>query len=62
MSDWIDGHHLRERVVYYRVPARLAGRIAPPELGRGTLAAKLEVKDTEFAPWLERELADRADA
>ena len=61
VSDWIDGQHLRDRVVYYRVPAP-AARIAPPELGRGTLAAKLEVKDTEFAPWLERELAHRADA
>jgi len=61
VSDWIDGRHLHERVVYYRVPA-LAATIAPPEPGRGTLAAKLEVKDTEFAPWLERELARRADA
>ena len=39
-----------------------APRIAPPEPGRGTLAAKLEVKDTVFAAWLERELASRADA
>jgi uncharacterized protein YPO0396 len=63
VSDWIDGHHLRERIVYYRVPAAaLAGRISPPDPGRGTLAAKLEVKDTVFAPWLERELASRADA
>ena len=61
VSDWIDGQHLRDRVVYYRVPAP-ATRIAPPEFGRATLAAKLEVKDTEFAPWLERELANRADA
>ena len=63
VSGWIDGQHLRERVVYYRVPApALASRAAPPEPGRGTLAAKLEVKDTDFAPWLERELASRADA
>jgi uncharacterized protein YPO0396 len=62
VSDWIDGQHLRERVVYYRVPARATARMAPPEFGRATLAAKLEVKDTEFAPWLERELASRADA
>jgi uncharacterized protein YPO0396 len=61
VSDWIDGQHLRDRVVYYRIPAP-ATRIAPPEFGRATLAAKLEVKDTEFAPWLERELANRADA
>ena len=63
VSDWIDGNHLRERIVYYRVPAAaLAGRVSPPEPGRGTLAAKLEVKDTVFAAWLERELARRADA
>jgi uncharacterized protein YPO0396 len=61
VSDWIDGQHLRERVVYYRVPVP-ATRITPPEFGHATLAAKLEVKDTEFAPWLERELASRADA
>ncbi|MGH3199970.1 MAG: ATP-binding protein [Streptosporangiaceae bacterium] len=61
VSDWIDGQHLRDRVVYYRVPAP-ATRIAPPEFGRATLAAKLAVNDTEFAPWLERELANRADA
>jgi uncharacterized protein YPO0396 len=60
VSGWIDGQHLRERVVYYRVPVP-ASRTAPPEFRRGTLAAKLEVKDTEFAPWLERELANRAD-
>ena len=62
VSDWIDGHHVGERVVYYQVPAAaMAGRAAPPRLARTTLAAKLEVKDTPFAAWLERELAGRAD-
>jgi uncharacterized protein YPO0396 len=61
VSDWIDGRHLGQRVVYYQVPAAaLAGRIAPPKATRGTLAAKIEVKDTQFAAWLERELAERA--
>jgi uncharacterized protein YPO0396 len=61
VSDWIDGHHLGQRVVYYQVPAAaLTGRIAPPKATRGTLAAKLDVKDTQFAAWLERELAERA--
>jgi uncharacterized protein YPO0396 len=60
VSDWIDANHLRERIVYYRVPAP-AAQLPPPEFGRGTLASKLEVKDTGFAPWLERELARRAD-
>ena len=62
VSDWIDGHQLRERVVYYRVPAQaLAGRVGPADYGPDTLAAKIEVKDTPFASWLERELAGRAD-
>src|SRR5271166_3700491 len=26
VSDWIDGHHLKDRVVYYRVPEPSAGR------------------------------------
>jgi uncharacterized protein YPO0396 len=62
VSDWIDGHHLGQRVVYYQVPApALAGRVTPPKSTRGTLAAKLAVKpETPFAAWLERELAERA--
>jgi uncharacterized protein YPO0396 len=62
VSDWIDSHHLKERVVYYRVPdLAAAGQAGPPDYGAGTLAAKLEIRDTPFAPWLERELARRAD-
>lgn len=62
VSDWINGHHLDMRVVYYQVPATaMKNRAAPPSLGQTTLAAKLEVKDTPFAAWLERELATRAD-
>ena len=60
VSDWINGHHLSGRIVYYRVP-QAAGTAAPPDLGGTTLAAKLEVKDSPFASWLERELAHRAD-
>jgi uncharacterized protein YPO0396 len=59
VSDWINGHHLSGRIVYYRVP-QLAG-IVPPDLGGTRLSARLEVKDSPFAPWLERELAHRAD-
>jgi uncharacterized protein YPO0396 len=61
-SDWIDGHHLKARVVYYRVPdpAR-EGRIPLPNWSPGALAAKLDIRDHPFAPWLERELARRAD-
>ncbi len=59
VSDWIDGHHLGGRIVYYRVPQTAV--LSPPDLGGSTLAAKLTVKDSPFAAWLERELAHRAD-
>ncbi len=61
VSDWIDGHHLKDRVVYYRVPEPSRAAAAPPQHGPGTLAAKLLVKDTPFAGWLEHELGRRAD-
>jgi uncharacterized protein YPO0396 len=62
VSDWIDAHHLGMRLVYYRVPAVVpaAGRASWP--GADRLAHKLQIKDdTPFYPWLERELARRAD-
>jgi uncharacterized protein YPO0396 len=62
VSDWIDGRHLKARVVYYRVqdPAR-ESRTPPPNTSPRALAAKLDIRDTPFASWLERELARRAD-
>ena len=51
-------------MVYYQVPALAGagGRVPPPPgTSPGALAAKLDVRDTLFAPWLERELARRAD-
>jgi uncharacterized protein YPO0396 len=60
VSDWINGHHLSGRIVYYRVP-QAAGTTPPPDLGGTTLASKLEIKDSPFASWLDRELAHRAD-
>jgi uncharacterized protein YPO0396 len=61
VSDWINDHHLGARLVYYRVPAATGASIRPaPEPARNSLFAKLEIKDTEFYPWLERELAIRA--
>jgi uncharacterized protein YPO0396 len=62
VSDWIDGHYLKARVVYYRVadPAR-EGRIAPPDWSSRSLPAKLDIRDHPFAPWLERELGRRFD-
>ena len=61
VSDWINAHHLKDRVVYYRVPEPSRAMAAPPQHGPGTLAAKLLVKDTPFAGWLEHELGRRAD-
>jgi uncharacterized protein YPO0396 len=61
VSDWIDGHHLRDRVVYYRVPEPARTRQAPARHRPDTLAARLTVKDTPFAGWLEHELGRRAD-
>jgi uncharacterized protein YPO0396 len=61
VSDWINDHHLRDRVVYYRVPEPSRAAAPPPDHGPATLAAKLLVKDTPFAGWLERELGHRAD-
>jgi uncharacterized protein YPO0396 len=61
VSDWIDGHHLKDRVVYYRVPEPSRTREASACPAPGTLAAKLTVKDTPFAGWLEHELSRRAD-
>jgi uncharacterized protein YPO0396 len=61
VSDWINGHHLNGRVVYYRVPqAALLGPLPPSPEG-GMLAARLMVKDSPFAAWVEGELARRAD-
>ena len=61
VSDWIDGHHLKDRVVYYRVPEPSRTRTTSAYYGPNTLAAKLEVKDSPFADWLEHELARRAE-
>ncbi len=61
VSDWINAHHLKARVVYYRVPEPSRATAAPPQYGPGTLATKLLVKDTPFAGWLEHELGRRAD-
>jgi uncharacterized protein YPO0396 len=62
VSDWIDGHHLKARVVYYRVPdPAQQGRIPPASWSPRELVAKLDIRDHPFAPWLERELVRRAD-
>jgi uncharacterized protein YPO0396 len=61
VSDWMNSHHLNGRAVYYRVPqASMLGSL-PPSPEAGTLAARLLVKDSPFAAWVEGELARRAD-
>ena len=57
-SEWVNTHHLNGRLVYYRVLAD--SRPGDVRRGDGQLYGKLDIKDTEFSPWLERELASRA--
>jgi uncharacterized protein YPO0396 len=59
VSDWINDHHLGTRLVYYRVPAVSPASPGSPSQG-DLLSAKLEIKDSRFYPWLERELDRRA--
>jgi uncharacterized protein YPO0396 len=67
VCDWIDAHHLGLRLVYYRVPAKVAAAAAPAPSAPSGVAAerlygKLQIKpDTPFYDWLERELWRRAD-
>ncbi|MCP2297050.1 Uncharacterized protein YPO0396 [Nocardia amikacinitolerans] len=60
VSEWINERHLGIKLVYYRVPERL-GRTPSPQLSERSLFTKLEIKDSSFSEWLERELAHRAD-
>jgi uncharacterized protein YPO0396 len=60
VSDWINDHHLGGRLVYFRVPRKAAPHRPDADDAVAPLATKLEIKDTEFYPWLERELAVRA--
>ena len=59
VSDWINDHHLGTRLVYYRVPVG-AGSAPAPQPPGSLLSAKLEIKDSPFYPWLERELDRRS--
>ncbi|MBP2320578.1 uncharacterized protein YPO0396 [Kibdelosporangium banguiense] len=60
VSDWINEKHLGVKLVYYRVPERSTA--APPaSLPSGSLYDKLEIKESSFSAWLDRELAHRAD-
>jgi uncharacterized protein YPO0396 len=62
ISDWINDHHLGARLVYYRVPAVVSVPVHRGDDPDGRqLFTKLEIKDTPFAAWLVKELAQRAD-
>ena len=64
VSDWINEHFLNGRVVYYRVPAEAHGSRPRPRArpsSRHPLSAKMDIRDTPFASWVEDELAIRAD-
>ena len=64
VADWINDHFLNGRVVYYRVPAVQGSRRPHSPVSsssRNPLSAKLDVRDTPFASWVEAELANRAD-
>ena len=61
VSDWINSNHLSGKVVYYRVPPASALGPLPASPVSGTLGAKLDIRNSPFAGWLDRELARRAD-
>ncbi|HET8987795.1 MAG TPA: ATP-binding protein, partial [Humibacillus sp.] len=58
VAGWVDDHHLGTRLVYHRV--RVGDRHQPADPVRGTLAAKLDIKQTPYAAWLAAELGSRA--
>ncbi|PKM07179.1 MAG: ATP-dependent exonuclease SbcCD, C subunit-like protein [Betaproteobacteria bacterium HGW-Betaproteobacteria-13] len=60
VAEWVDGAHLRGRLVYFHVRPRKASEL--PDLHRDSLVRKLAVKpDSPHYDWLERELAHRFD-
>lgn len=60
VAEWVDGNHLRGRLVYFHVRARKTGEL--PDLHRDSLVRKLTIKpDSPHYDWLERELAHRFD-
>jgi uncharacterized protein YPO0396 len=59
---WVDRNHLQGKLVYYRVPERIAPPVAPPRrAGERLLVDCIEVKpDSAFGSWLTAELTRRA--
>jgi uncharacterized protein YPO0396 len=63
VARWVDQRHLGARLVYFRVPSTDPPSSAPERrTGHPLLVDLLEVKpESGFAPWLEGELARRAN-
>lgn len=61
VSAWINANHLNARLVYHRVPSTLAPARETPNQRGDLLLARLDIKASMFLPWLQRELAHRAD-
>jgi uncharacterized protein YPO0396 len=60
VAEWVEGNHLRGRLVYFHVRPRKAVEL--PDLHRDSLVRKLAIKtDSPHYDWLERELAHRFD-
>jgi uncharacterized protein YPO0396 len=60
VSDWIDTNHLGGRVVYFKIAAgNPVDRSGPLE--DEALFTKLEIKESPFEDWLDRELRHRAN-
>jgi uncharacterized protein YPO0396 len=60
VAQWVDGTHLKGRLVYYRV--REGGRMDRPQLQTHSLAKKIAIKpDSPFYAWLEAEVTRRFD-
>ena len=63
VAAWIDSHHLRGRIVYYRVPERVAPAGDPNRHAAYPLLMDMvNIRpDTPFAEFIRRELTHRAD-
>lgn len=61
VSQWINDHHLGSRLVYYRVPPTVGLSRGPAGQDSGEqLFTKIQIKESPFYAWLERELITRA--
>ncbi len=62
VARWVEGTHLGQRIVYYRVRENAEARRGARSLHPASLVDRLEVKlDSGFADWLGAELARRFD-